>query len=128
VAVRDGNARSFRRGNRSGHAGNDLDRDTGLRQHEHLFRASAEYEWVAAFQAHDAFAKPRCANHQAIDRVLFDTRSTGTFTNAKALPMRQTTERFGIDERIVQNEIGLFDAPQRAKRPELRITGTRTHQ
>ena len=128
VAVRDRNARSLWRGNRGGHAGNDLDGDTGLREHEHLFRASAEHEWIAAFQPHDAFALPRGANHQAIDRFLFDTRSTGALANTKALRVCQTTQRFGIDERIVQNKIGLFDAPQSAKRPKLRIARTGTHQ
>jgi hypothetical protein len=38
------------------------------------------------------------------------------------------TERLGVNERVVQNEIGLFDTPQRAKRPQFRVTGAGSHK
>jgi hypothetical protein len=86
-------------------------------KHEHLFRTPAEHERIAALEANDTLAPPGRANHQAIDSLLLDAGAPGTLADAETLCSGQTTERLGVNERVVQNEIGLFDTPQRAKRP-----------
>src|ERR1700741_5560315 len=113
---------------RGGHTGHDLDGDSRSREHEHLFRAPAEYEGVPALEAHHTLALPRRADHQSIDRVLLDARASRSLADAKTLRPRETSQRFGIDQRVIEHEVGFFHAPERANRPQLRITGTRTHE
>ncbi len=126
--MRDGNPGSFRSGDRGRHAWNDLDSNAGMREHEHLFRAPAEHERVSALQPHDVLALPGRTDHQAIDRLLLDAGSPGALADTEALRPRETAKRLGIDEGVVQNEIGFFDAPQCAKGPQFRITGTGADQ
>jgi hypothetical protein len=93
-------------------------------KHEHLFRTPAKHERITALEAHDALAPSGRTNHQAIDGLLLDAGAPGTLADAETLRTGQTTERHGVNERVVQNQIGLFDTPQRAKRPQFRVTGT----
>ena len=109
-------------------ARNDLDSDPCMSQREHLFRAAAEHEGVSAFQPHDSFALPGRTDHEPVDGVLFDARPPGALADAEALCACQTAKCLGIDEGIVQNQIGLLDAPQRANRPQLRVTGAGSDQ
>jgi hypothetical protein len=109
--MRDRDAGGFRRSDRGRDTGNHFDGDARPREHEHLFCAPAEHERVAALQPDNLLAAARGANHQTIDRVLFDTRPPGSLTDAETLRSRETAQRLGIDQGIVQNEIGLFDSP-----------------
>jgi hypothetical protein len=99
-----------------------------VRKHEHLFGTSAEHEGVSAFEAHDALALSRCTHHQPIDGVLFDARATRSLANAETLRARETPQRFSIDQRVIEHEVGFFHAPKRANRPQLRIPRTGTHK
>ena len=126
--MRQGNAGSFRSGDRSGDTGNNVHVDASVREHEHLFCAPAEHERIPTLQPHDSLALPCRTDHQSIDRLLFDTGSPGALADAEALRARETAERLGIDQGVVQNEIGLFDSPQCAKSPEFRIARTGADQ
>jgi predicted DNA-binding protein (UPF0251 family) len=126
--MRHGNTRSLGRSDRGGDPGNNFDGNPGMSQHEHLFGTATEYERIATLQSHDTFALPRRTDHETVDRVLLDAGSTSALADTKTLRPRQAAERFGIDQRVVQNEVGLFNAPQRTKGPQLRITGSGTNQ
>ena len=122
------NAGSLGGGHRSRDARNDLDGNPCMSQHEHLFRAAAEHERVSPFQPYDVLALPGCTDHETVDGVLFDARPSGALAYAEALRARHTTQRFSVHEGVVQNQIGLFHAPQRTNGPELRITWTGSNQ
>ena len=119
---------SFWSGNRGRHPWHDLDRNAGTGQHEHLFRTPSKHERVSALEAHDVLALPRRTNHQAIDRLLLDAGAPGSFPDTETLRPGETTKRLGVDECVVQDEIGFLDATQCAKRPQFRVTGTRADQ
>jgi hypothetical protein len=93
-------------------------------QHEHFFRTATKHERVATLEAHDSLTLPCRTNHQAIDRLLPDAGAPGPLSDAKTLSPGKTAKRLGIDQGVVQDQIGFFDAPQCAKRPQLGIAGT----
>ena len=71
IAMRHGNARIRRRGNRRGDAGNHFKSDTSLRKRFAFFAAASEDEGVAAFKAnHYLMACVRLLDQQLVDFVL----------------------------------------------------------
>ena len=81
-----------------------------MRQRQRFFGAAAEHERVAALQPHDALALPRGADHQPIDRLLPDAGAAGALADAEALRLRQPPQRLGVDQRVVQHQVGFLDA------------------
>ncbi len=122
-AMRDGDPREHRRGNRAGDPGNDLAGNAGRGERERLFPAAAEDERIAALETHDSPATARLADHQPVDRVLPDRRTSGALAHEEPLRARGVAQRRGLDERVVEHEVRLAEPPHRLEREELRITG-----
>ena len=122
-AMRDGDPREHRRGNRAGDPGNDLAGNAGRGKRERLFPAATEDERIAALQTDDSTAAARLADHQPVDRVLPNRRTSGALAHEEPLRARGVAQRRGLDERVVEHEVGLAEPPHRLEREELRIAG-----
>ena len=66
-------------------AGDDLERDPGLAQHERLLAAAAEHERVAALEAHDALARPRVLDQQPVRLLLRELRAVALLADVDQL-------------------------------------------
>ncbi len=121
AAVRNRNAGQLRRGHGGRHTRNDLARDSRPRQLQRFLSATAEHEGVATLQPHDALALSRRPDHQPVNRFLPDARAAGAFANTEALGVGQPAQCLGIDQRVVEHQVGFLDALQPANGPELRV-------
>src|SRR5688572_1234175 len=63
-----------------------------------------------------------------MNRVLPDAGAAGPLADTEAARRRQPAQRLGIDQGVVQNEIGFLDAAQAAHGPQLRIAGAGTNE
>ena len=92
-AMRDGDSREQRRGNRAGDAGNDLAGNAGRGERQRLFPAASEDERIAALEPDDAMAAARLANHQPVDRVLPNRRTSGALADEEPPRARGVAQR-----------------------------------
>ena len=119
----DRNAGEQRRRNRARDSRNDFAGDAGGGERERFFSAAAEDERIAALQPHDPVAAARLANHQPIDRVLANRRTAGALADEEPPRPRRKAQRLGLDERVVEHEVGLREARDRLQRQQLGIAG-----
>ena len=125
VTVRERDAREGRRAERSAHAGHDLEVHPVLREEQRLFGAAAKDEGVAAFEPRNPTALPRPPEQRVVDLVLRRRRSIAALAREEDLRVgaRQGEHR-GMDEGVVQHDVGLGDHAARHGRDELRMAGS----
>ena len=128
AAVSDGDAGQGRGRHRGRDAGNDLEGDAGGDEGEGLFAAAAEHERIAALQSDDALATLGRPHHQAVDRLLADRGPPRTLAHGEAARPGSEVEGAGVDERVIQHEVGLAEHAGRPPRHQLGIARARPHQ
>ena len=111
------------RGDRRADARHDLERNPGGRERQPFFAAAAEDERVTALESHDFLAGTGGANHQPVDGLLPDLRPAGPLADKDALRRRRERERRGIDERVVEHEVGVGQTSGRLAREQIGIAG-----
>src|SRR5262245_29241011 len=122
------NAREFRCGDRSAHAGNDFEWNTRHRERQCFLRAAAEDKWISALETHDTLAGARRPNHQTVNRVLPDALTPRALADAEALRVGESPQRLRVYQRVIEHEIGLLEIGNGAPRPEVRIAWSRADQ
>ena len=85
--------------------------NAGVRERQRLFPAAAEHERVAALEPDDALAAARGANHQPVDELLETAWRPARFPTKIAATGGARPSTVGIDQRVVQHEVGLGQSP-----------------
>src|SRR5512132_3871225 len=121
--MRHRNAGEFRRGNRGADAGDHLEWNTRDGQRKRLLGTTAEHKRVPTLEPNDTLACARGANHQPMNRLLPNAFPSRTFSNAKALTVGESAQRSCIHERVIEDEIGVFQIRNGSLRPEVWMAG-----
>ena len=111
------------RGDGGGDPRHDLTADAGGSQCQRLLSTPPEHERVAALEAHDTPPAAGFANHQSVDRVLADGRTSCTLTDEESARRGGIIERVGRNERVVEHQIRRSQPAHGSERQELRISG-----
>jgi hypothetical protein len=109
-------------------ARDNLERNTGHGQRQRLLGAAAENERIATLQPDNALSCTRGANHQPVNRVLSNAFPMRALSDAEALTIGEPPQRGGIHERVVEDEIGLFEINNGALCPQLGIARSGAHE
>ncbi len=124
----DGNPRQQRRRNRARDAGNDLARYARGGKRQRLFPTASKHEGIAALEPDNAMPASCLANHQPIDGILADRRTAGAFSDKESACARSKTKGLWIEQRVIQNEVGVLEPLDGPERQQLRITRTSADQ
>src|SRR5262245_17325060 len=108
--MRDRYAGERGRRDRRADARHDLERYSGGSQGKTFFTAPSEHERIPALQSHDFPAVPRSTNHQPVNELLADLRTTGALADEYALRRRRELEDGSVDQRVVEDEICVSEA------------------
>ena len=90
---------------------------------QQVAHAAAEHERVATLQAHDLLSALRGLDHQAVDALLIDRVPTGALADGEPLRLRRELQEVLLHERVVQHEVRIAQAPERAQREQLGVSG-----
>src|SRR5262245_447859 len=120
--MRDRDSRERGRRDRRAHARNDFKCDACRGQRERFLATATEYERVATLETHDAPPTSRGADHQPVDRLLAHSGTARALADEHALRGWCELERVRIDERIVEDDLGLGETRRRLARQEIEIT------
>ena len=115
-------------GKRRADAGHDLVGHTGSRQSERLFAASTENERVAALEADETIASARALDHELMNGFLLDPPATLPFPDVEALRVSSELQHFVRYQRVVQDDVRLFEALHRLHCQKLGVAGSRTDE
>ena len=117
--------RNGRRGERrkpGGDAGNDAEGDARRRQRHRLLAAAAEHEGIAALEPQHALPGARQRDQPLAD-IGLDRRRLAAALAGKFEPRLRSGQRQDalIDQRVVNDDVGLRQAGQRIEREQARI-------
>jgi len=129
IAMRQGKAGVFSGGRRGCNARNDFEFDAMSRQSLGFFAAAAENVRVPAFQTNDGFPFQGFFNQLFVDLFLLQSPAAGAVGAGGSLSLSPgVTEEQGIDESIVEDEIGFLQTAEPLQRDEAGITGAAPYQ
>ncbi len=108
-----------------GQAGNDAKADAGLRPSaKRLVPAAAEHEGIAALQSHHAAAGAGALDQHVVDVALMRRRPAAALAGRDHLRVvAAKVQHSSIDQRVVDDVVGLADGVQRQQREQARIAG-----
>ena len=122
--MRDGDARMTGRGKGRRHARHDFVGNSRRREDLDLLAAAAEKIGIAALEAHDHLALPGCGDHAAVDFLLEHLPAAVRMPEADPFRRwRRMLEQRGIDQIVVEHQVGLGQALRAADGDQAGIAG-----
>ena len=121
-----------RRRNRRAHAGDHFKGNSGCRQRFRLLTAASEDERIAAFEAHHSLPGAGAVDQRPCDLGLRHRLRAGFLADENALRFgTDFLQQHGINQAVVDNEIGPTKPLPSQQRQQARVAGTgadETHQ
>ena len=125
VARRRRNPDKRRAGEAGGKAGNHPEANAGDMERHGLIPATPEDEWIAALQAQHAASETRPLDQDLVDVALMRRGPTAALADLDELcPFSGKLQDPGIDQRVVNNVVGLRHRMQRQHGQQARIART----
>ena len=116
-------------GESGGHSGDDAKGHARRRERQNFFAAAAEDEGVAALQSQHAQSAARKIDEQCADVFLGDGGLAASLAGeVQPRALARQGQNAGIDQRVVNDHVGLNQARQCIESQQPGISGPRAHQ